>query len=175
MIVINLMACSEPKLHDAPHQQFFQVGLLGHGRGAIGDLQLNSFYFERQCDSCHANETDKHGALGRCNICHQPHIAGWSKSFLVRDHQVFLLTNKPHHNQLSCIDCHQTLTQRDEFNKTSCQHCHNHQQADIDYAHDLMDDYDYTSFSQPQACLSCHSRNGINYRQHFDFETGEGL
>ncbi len=150
---ICILGCSEAKLHEPPHQYFFQVGLFGHGRGAIGDLQLNSFYFERQCDSCHAVEIDKHSNLGRCNQCHQPHITGWDKSLLPRNHSALLLLNRSYHNQLCCTSCHQKLTTRSEFNTTNCQHCHNHQSRDIDYAHDLMDNYDFNKFSKQGACL----------------------
>jgi len=172
---IYLLGCSEAKLHEPPHQQFFQVGLFGHGRGALGDLQLNSFLFERQCDSCHAINTDQHGELGRCNECHQPHISGWENSLLPRNHSLLPLAGQPHHGQLSCTSCHQSLAIRSEFNTTSCQHCHNHQARDIDYAHDLMDQYEYEQFSQAGACLECHSRKGQRYGQYFDVETGDSL
>lgn len=170
-----LTACSDTKLHEPPHEHFFQVGLFGHGRGAIGDLQLNSFYFERQCDSCHANSTDKHGDLGRCNQCHQPHISGWNDSILVRDHSALKLTGQPHHEELKCTACHQSLLQRSDFNNTRCQHCHNHQARDIEYSHDLMDNYDYEVFSQAGACIACHSRTGKQYSQYFDIKTGDSL
>lgn len=170
-----LFGCSEAKLQEAPYDYFYKVGLFGHGRGAIGDLRLNTFYFERRCDSCHAYETDKHGALGRCNQCHQPHILGWEKSIIARKHNALPLINRPYHRQLECSSCHQALTDRKTFFNTSCQHCHNHQASDIDYAHDLMDDYDYDVFSKPDACQSCHSLNGKQYADYFDLDTGEGL
>ena len=172
---IYLLGCSEAKLQEPPNEHFYQVGLFGHGRGAIGDLRLNSFYFERQCDSCHAVETNKHGSLGRCNQCHQPHITGWDKSILTKNHEALPLINRPYHNQLSCKSCHQTLNSRTEFKTTSCQHCHNHQISDIDYAHDLMDEYNSTDFSQSGACQNCHSRNGTKYAKYFDLESGDSL
>jgi len=175
ILSIYLLGCSEAKLQDSPHEHFYQVGLFGHGRGAIGDLRLNTFYFERQCDSCHATETNKHGSLGRCNQCHQPHITGWDKSIVAKHHNEFPLIDRPYHNQLSCTSCHQDLNNRAEFNTTRCQHCHNHQADDIDYAHDLMDEYNYDGFSRPGACQLCHSRNGKQYTDYFDSESGDSL
>jgi hypothetical protein len=172
---IYLIGCSEAKLQEPPHEHFYQVGLFGHGRGILGDLRLNSFYFERQCDSCHATETDEHGSLGRCNQCHQPHIAGWNKSLLPKAHAALPLIDRPHHNKLSCTSCHQTLNNRIGFNTTRCQQCHNHQASDIDYAHDLMDNYNYDDFSKLGACLACHSRNGSQYADYFDLESGDSL
>jgi len=172
---IYLLGCSEAKLQASPHEHFYQVGLFGHGRGAIGDLRLNTFFFERQCDSCHGTETDKHNDLGRCNDCHQPHILGWDKSTVAKDHHSLPLNNRPYHNQLSCTSCHKALNSRAEFKTTSCQHCHNHQADDIDYAHDLMDDYKYADFVQPGACQACHSRNGKRYTEYFDIKSGDSL
>jgi len=172
---IYLLGCSDTKLHEPPYQYFFQVGLFGHGRGAIGDLQLNSFYFERQCDSCHANQTEKHGDLGRCNQCHQPHISGWEKSLFPQNHSALPLDGQDHHYSLSCTTCHQSLATPQEFQSTSCQHCHNHQARDIIYAHDLMDNYNLDLFSQAGACVSCHSRTGKNHTLYFDLTTGESL
>lgn len=172
---IFLLGCSEAKLQEPPYEHFYQVGLFGHGRGAIGDLQLNSFYFERQCDSCHAIEIDKHGDLGRCNQCHQPHILGWEKSLLARNHTALPLIDRPYHNQLSCTSCHQALGSRAAFKTTNCQHCHNHQASDIEYAHDLMDEYRIEDFLKPKACQNCHSRNGQYYTDYFDLESGDSL
>lgn len=175
LISMGLFGCSDAKLQEPPHEYFYQVGLFGHGRGAVGDLRLNSFYFERQCDSCHTTEVKNHEFLGQCNQCHQPHITGWKKSLLPRNHKALPLINRPYHNQLQCIDCHQSLTNRQEFKITSCQHCHNHQASDIEYAHDLMDEYDYDDFLKPGACLECHNQIGEKYSEYFDLETGESL
>lgn len=174
-ISMSLLGCSDSKLHEKPHQYFYQVGLLGHGRGAIGDLRLNSFNFERRCDSCHGSETKKHQTLGRCNDCHQPHILGWEKSLFPRNHQDLPLAHRPYHGQLDCLECHQSVINPEEFNKTSCQHCHNHQAQDIEYAHDLMDDYNLEHFTQEGACISCHSLSGTHYPQYFDQNSGESL
>lgn len=174
-ISMSLFGCTDAQLHESPHEHFFQVGLFGHGRGAIGDLRLNSFYFERRCDSCHGIETKKHNNLGRCNDCHQPHILGWQRSLYPREHQNFSLVNRPYHNKLSCSSCHQSGSGRNEFNKTRCQHCHNHQASDIEYAHDLMDDYNLAAFTQAGACINCHSLSGKHYFRYFDQHTGESL
>ena len=172
--MVLLSACSEPRNHPPPHQSFFQVGLFGHGRGLLGDLELNYFGLQRRCDSCHSNLVPNHGDLGTCNRCHQPNYLGWKNTLFASRHaEVFSFEGKIYHQSLTCVECHQELTNQQSFKILSCNHCHNHGRSDTNYAHDLLDEYSYPSFSKNSACVSCHSKQGLNYSKYHDMNTHE--
>ena len=169
-----LMACSDPKTHEPPHEHHFQVGLFGHGRGALGDMRVNYFGLERRCDSCHNTQVKEHGELGTCNRCHQPHGAGWKHSLYAREHHVVLdFAGQSYHEKLTCTECHPNTQSLFAFKNVSCSHCHNHGHSDMDYAHDLMDNYNYEDFCESSNCVACHSKEGKEHSQYFDLETGD--
>ncbi len=174
--IVWVSACSDPRNHSAPYGDFYQVGVYGHGRGVLGDIRLNYFGLERRCDTCHSTDVKKHGDLGTCNRCHQPQYVGWENTLYSREHaKVLSFENKPYHSKLSCIECHQDRSNEASFKEVSCNHCHNHGRSDIEYAHDLLDNYQYKSFSPSNACVSCHSKQGKNYSLYYDKSTGELL
>jgi len=176
VVMVLTSACSDPRVHPAPNEMYFQVGLFGHGRGVLGDLELNYFGLQRRCDSCHANKVDSHGDLGTCNRCHQPSFLGWPKTlFATRHASVFSFKGETYHQSLACVECHQDLSNEQSFKILSCNHCHNHGRSDIDYAHDLLDEYSYPLFSKDTACVSCHSKSGKNYSNYHDMNTHELL
>ncbi len=173
-LVTLLIACSDPKTHLPPHEYHFQVGLFGHGRGALGDMRINYFGLERRCDSCHSTQVNEHGELGTCNRCHQPHGGGWKYSLYAREHHVVLdFAGQSYHEKLACTECHPNTKSLFAFKEVSCSHCHNHGHSDMDYAHDLMDNYNYEDFCESNACVACHSKKGKEHNQYFDLETGE--
>ena len=175
-IAMLMVACNDTRNHPSPHEDFYQVGLFGHGRGALGDMKLNYFGLERRCDTCHRISVDQHGDLGTCNRCHQPHIFGWKNTLFSREHAtVMSFEDKSYHAELACVECHNQTADQIEFKEVSCNHCHNHGRSDIDYAHDLMDDYEYKSFSESSACVSCHTKQGENYSKYYDPESDELL
>lgn len=171
-----LTACSEPDLQAKPNNAFWKIGMWGHGRGLLGDLRINYFGVQRRCDTCHAASTSSHGDLGTCNRCHQPHVADWSKSLLPKDHgEVFQLEGNRYHNKLACRSCHKKVNSQDEYKMVECSHCHNHGRSDMDYAHDLLDDYDYQVYSNNELCRDCHVKNGSRYSELYDVLSGELL
>ncbi len=175
-ILLLLCACSEPKNHPAPNEYFFQVGLFGHGRGVLGDLNINTFTLQRRCDTCHKVGVEQHGKLGTCNRCHQPNYLGWSESLFSEYHgDVMSFNDKSYHQKLKCTQCHQDTRDEQSFNTVSCNHCHNHGRSDMNYAHDLLDNYNYSQFSKNSACISCHSKKGEHYVEYYDVNSDELL
>ncbi len=174
LVIILATACTEPRNHPAPHEMFFQVGLFGHGRGLLGDLEVNYFGLQRRCDSCHGDKVQSHGDLGTCNRCHQPNYLGWPNTLFASNHaKAFNFEGKMYHQSLACVACHQDLTSQQSFKILSCNHCHNHGRSDTNYAHDLLDEYSYALFSENTACVSCHSKQGADYSKYHDMHTHE--
>ena len=172
--LLLMMGCSDPKTHQPPHEFHFQVGLFGHGRGALGDMRLNYFGLERRCDSCHSTVVEQHGELGTCNRCHQPHGGGWQYTLYAREHKVVQnFEGQSYHEKLKCTQCHQKTNGIPSFKEVSCSHCHNHGRSDMDYAHDLMDNYNYEEFCESASCVACHSKRGKSYSQYYDPKSGE--
>ncbi len=176
LCVVILAGCDDPRLQESPNEDFWTVGLWGHGRGVIGDLRVNYFGVQRRCDTCHQVNTSKHGDLGTCNRCHQPHVTSWENSLLPRDHaEVFQLEGNRYHKKLECKNCHRTQQDQAAYKDVSCNHCHNHGKSDMDFAHELIDEYDYTIFSNNQMCRACHTKVGERYSEFYDTDLHELL
>ena len=174
ILSITLQGCEEPRYQRKPYQAFSQVGLLGHGEGILGDLQLNYYGVQRRCDSCHTDAPKAHPPLGACNSCHQPHQRGWSHSMVALDHaEVLPLEGHPHHFQLKCKDCHDQLESRTTYRETKCIHCHNHSRKDVIYAHELLENFDIHKEYSDVRCLACHVKTGLEYAHFYDPMTGE--
>ncbi|MGK5092148.1 hypothetical protein WDW89_09085 [Deltaproteobacteria bacterium TL4] len=173
-LVLSISACAEDRYHSVPYENFERVGILGHGRGVLGDLQINYYGLERRCDTCHTVSPEAHSALGTCNRCHQPYQSkGWKDSLFAPKHKkVLVLEGKLYHN-LACTGCHPQSQSSALFKKAACIHCHNHSPRDIRYAHALMDDpFDMKVENTDQRCVDCHALTGKEYEKFYDPETG---
>ena len=172
----TLSACTEQKLQKEPYNGFIQVGLLGHGRGLLGDLRINYYGVQRRCDSCHTNSPAAHENLGTCNSCHQPHNGGWKHTMVAIFHNdVLILENRKYHFKLACKECHDNMTSRQNYRKVQCIHCHNHSKADIIYAHELMDDFSLERDNKDSRCIDCHSMRGKEFTRFYNPKTNKLL
>ncbi|MBF0350327.1 MAG: hypothetical protein HQM11_04815 [SAR324 cluster bacterium] len=177
-ICFLLISCTDPRVRETPYEQFFDVGLFGHGRGLLGDLKLNIYGIQRRCDSCHTNRPEAHNDLGTCNLCHQPSFFGWKQSTAALYHsKVLVLEGKKYHFTLKCKECHQDITNRTTYRKVQCISCHNHSKADVRYAHQLMDegDFDMKRDNTDVRCVDCHVKTGKEYSKYYNVATGEYL
>jgi len=175
-ILTLLWGCSEPRNHQAPYTEHFQVGLFGHGDGLFGELKLNYWGVVRRCDSCHAIMGKVHPNLGSCNSCHQPHNGGWKPSTMALYHEnSFAFVGREYHFDLKCSECHNRMNSRVEFRQTQCVQCHNHSARDIKFAHELMDDFNLDKEYRNQRCVACHAKAGEEYQDYYDPETNELL
>lgn len=176
LMLVSAQGCEEPRLQIPPNDTFWEVGLWGHGRGVVGDLNVNYFGVQRRCDTCHKVTSNQHGDLGTCNRCHQPHLISWQKSLFPKDHSdVFQLEGNKYHHSLTCKSCHQSMGSRMTYKEVSCNHCHNHGRSDMDFAHELMDDYRYEVYSNNTLCRACHTRVGERYSEFYDTDLHELL
>lgn len=177
MLLARILAsCDKQTYHNKPYEEFAKVGLLGHGKGILGEIGVNVYSLQRRCDSCHKLETQAHAELGTCNNCHQPHDSGWKKSNAALYHgEVLRLDNRMYHFRLKCKDCHQELSSREAYRETKCIHCHNHTKSDIQYAHELMNRFDMKLNNKDSRCIDCHVKTGKEYAQFYDPVTDELL
>jgi hypothetical protein len=166
--------CNNDQFQSPPFNEFKKVGLYGHGEGILGDMNINFYEFERQCDSCHSPSSNSHAELGTCGNCHQPSEDGWSHSLVAKNHNDFMpIIETDYHGKLPCVECHINMSNVEKFKEVSCNHCHNHSPADIRYAHELMNNYKHDTFNINNNCISCHTVLGTQFRKYYDPITKE--
>ena len=177
VVFIATGACERERPHPAPYQDFHQVGLFGHGEDLLAAVGLNFWGLTRRCDSCHAVPTSIHPDLGTCNSCHQPHFEGWKEATVAIYHNESLpMAGMKHHMDLACTECHSSMESRAAYrNEMECISCHSHTSIDIEFAHELMDEFNMATNYKNGRCVDCHAKTGTEYTTHYDSTTGELL
>lgn len=141
------------------NHDFFPLEL-GH---AIGDCQQchtgGTFSgLSPACSSCHmddynATTNPNHFSSSfpvTCSDCHTLNPSWKPAEFTLHDAQYFPVYSGKHQGTwISCSDCH---TNGGNFTLFTCIDCHDHNQADMDEAHQGIGGYIYES----QACYECH-------------------
>jgi hypothetical protein len=96
----------------------------------------------RDCVTCHEDDDEHRGALGRrCEQCHS--TGGWAD--VTFDHAGFPLDHGSEERTAGCDTCHPSGLRR-----YSCLGCHEHTRAN------LADEHDGRSVEELAACVSCH-------------------
>ncbi len=129
--------------HDLSHFPLYGMHALAscescHLKGRYASLQ-------RECNDCHDNDDDHHGALGdSCGSCHNAN--GWMLWQFNHDNTDFSLEGA--HQEVSCNSCHQEAPA--DKTPTACAACHQ------------RDDAHLGRFGQQ--CQRCHDTTKFNVR-----------